>query len=63
MAECKDCTEHSGVDARVGQTEKDIGTLYEILDKVRNRLPNWATILLSVCFLVIGWLIKSKMGT
>lgn len=62
MTECKDCSEHSGIDARVGQTEKDIGTIYEILEKVRNRLPHWATILLSVTFLVIGWLIASKLG-
>ena len=62
MPECKDCSEHSGIEAKVGQNEKDIGTIYEILEKVRNRLPHWATILLSVTFLVIGWLIASKIG-
>ena len=62
MAECKDCSEHSGVEAKVEQNKSDIGTIYEILEKVRNRLPHWATILLSVTFLVIGWLIASKMG-
>lgn len=58
----KDCSEHSGIDARVGQNEKDIGTIYEILEKVRNRLPYWATIVLSLAFLVIGWLVAYKMG-
>ena len=47
---------------KVKQNKSDIGTIYEILEKVRNRLPHWATILLSVTFLVIGWLIASKLG-
>jgi hypothetical protein len=29
-----------------------------ILEKVRNRLPNWATFTFGVLLLVIGWLIK-----
>jgi hypothetical protein len=61
MSECEDCSEHSGIDARVGKNEKNIDAIYEILEKVRNRLPNWATILLSVAFLVIGWLIAHKI--
>jgi hypothetical protein len=62
MVECKDCSEHSGIEAKVKQNEKDIGTIYEILEKVRNRLPHWATIALSAAFLVIGWLIAYKFG-
>ena len=61
MAECKDCSEHSGIEAKVKQNKNDIGTIYEILEKVRNRLPHWATILLSVSFLAIGWLIAYKL--
>ena len=57
-----DCSEHSGIESRVERTEHDIGTIYEILEKVRNRLPHWATILLSVAFLVIGWLISAKLS-
>lgn len=56
-----ECSKHSGIEAKVEQNEKDIGTIYEILEKVRNRLPNWATLLLSVAFLVIGWLIAVKV--
>ena len=63
MVECKEeYAEHSGIEARVGQTEKDIGTIYEVLEKVRNRLPHWATILLSVSFLAIGWLVAYKLS-
>jgi len=58
--ECNECNEHSGIVAKVNQNEKDIGTIYEILEKVRNRLPHWATILISASFLVIGWLIAFK---
>ncbi len=56
-----DCNKHSGVETRIKQNEKDIGTIYEILEKVRNRLPNWMTVILSVMFLVIGWLIAVKI--
>jgi len=60
--ECKEhCNDHSGAAANIAQNKQDIGTIYEILDKVRNRLPNWATLILSIAFLVIGWLIRSKM--
>lgn len=60
--DCNDCNEHSGIKAEVSQNKKDIGTIYEILEKVRNRLPHWATILLSASFLVIGWLVAWKMS-
>ena len=56
-----ECSKHSGIEAKVEQNEKDIGTIYEILEKVRNRLPNWMTVILSVMFLVIGWLIAHKI--
>jgi len=56
------CDKHSGIEAEVKQNKQDIGTIYEILEKVRNRLPNWATILLSASFLAIGWLIAYKMS-
>ena len=60
--ECKEhCNDHSGAAANIAQNKQDIGTIYEILDKVRNRLPNCATLILSIAFLVIGWLIRSKM--
>ena len=62
MSECKDCSEHSGIEAKVEQNKGDIGTIYEILEKVRNRLPHWATILLSLSFLAIGWLIAYKLS-
>ena len=55
------CKEHSGFEARVGQNEKDIGTIYEILEKVSHRLPHWATILLAVACMAVGWLIAFKM--
>lgn len=55
-----ECQRHSGVEARIEQAEKDIKTIYEILEKVRNRLPLWATFAFSIATLVIGWLLAHK---
>jgi hypothetical protein len=54
-----DCPYHSGHEARIVQDEKDIKNLYELLEKVRNRLPVWATLIFSVLTLAIGWLLAS----
>jgi len=56
MEKC-DC--HSGHEARIIQDEKDIRNIYEILERVRNRLPVWATLVFSLLTLAIGWLLAS----
>jgi len=42
---------------RITRNEKDIESIYELIEKVRSRLPNWATFAFSAATLVIGYLI------
>ena len=41
----------------VNRNTKDIGTIFELIEKIRNRLPHWATLLISFMTLAIGWLL------
>ena len=52
-----ECVKHSEIDNRVKRNAKDIDKIYELLEKVRNRLPHGATAIISISFMVIGWLI------
>ncbi len=38
---------------------KDLENLWEIIEKLRNRLPLWATFLISGLCAIIGWLLKA----
>jgi len=52
------CEEHTGCVNGIKRNTEDIQKIYELVEKIRNRLPNWATLLISVLALVIGWLIR-----
>ncbi len=43
---------------KLGEHEKRLDKIDVILDKVRNRLPTWATFVFGALFLVIGYLIS-----
>lgn len=53
-----DCDVHS---FKMDEHEKRLNKIDVILEKVRNRLPNWATFTFGVLLLVIGWLIKGVL--
>ena len=46
---------------KLDEHEKRLDKIDVILEKVRNRLPNWATFTFGVLLLVIGWLIKGVL--
>jgi len=52
------CTEHTGCVNQINTNKDNIEKIYEILEKVRNRPPVWASLLISVLALVIGWLLS-----
>jgi len=52
------CKWHEAFDSRIGKTEQDVQKIYEVVDKIRNRLPVWATCVIAAMTAVIGWLIK-----
>ena len=53
------CKYHEAIDTRVERVEHDVKDLSAIVDKIRNRLPLWATITMSLLMAAIGWLIKN----
>lgn len=57
MDECKYHADHT---TRISRNEKDIERIYVAVDKIKNRLPNWATLVIGVLTMAIGWLISSK---
>jgi len=52
------CKEHSGIDKRMKSLEDRADKVDVILDQVRNRLPNWATVVFMLMSGAIGWLLK-----
>jgi len=52
------CKTHEAFESRIEKTEKDIQTLYGAVDKIRNRLPVWATFLIAALTAAVGWLVK-----
>ena len=52
------CDEHTGCVSDIKRNTADIQKIYELIEKIRNRLPNWATVLISVLTLIIGWLVS-----
>jgi len=46
----------------IEQHEKRLDKLDVILDKVRNRLPVWATFAFAVLMGIVGWLLKTANG-
>ena len=56
------CTEHSGCINQIETNKINISTLFEAVEKIKNRPPVWATLAFSVAIGVIGWLAKGHVG-
>jgi len=54
----EECKWHQAVDVRTTANENNINKIFEILDKVRNRLPLWATFTISLLMAIVGWLLR-----
>lgn len=52
------CENHSGHVIQINRNTKDVETLYDLIEKIRNRLPVWATFAFMLLTLIIGWLIS-----
>jgi len=52
------CEEHTGCINQIKTNKENIEKIYEILEKVRNRPPVWASLLISVLALIVGWLLS-----
>ena len=52
------CDDHTGCVNQITTNKENIIKIFELVEKVRNRLPNWATLLISVLTLLIGWLLS-----
>lgn len=42
----------------IAKVEASLERVWEAIDKLKNRLPNWATILISVLTAIIGYLAR-----
>ena len=58
MTENQKCDDHTGCVNKIERNTMDIQKIYELIEKIRNRLPNWATALISMLTLLIGWLLS-----
>ena len=56
------CEQHTGCVTQIQNNKDNIETLFEIVDKIRNRLPNWATVLMMILTGIIGWLLSGLGG-
>jgi len=52
------CKSHEAHESRIKKVEEDVVNIYELLEKVRNRLPLYAALLIAALTAIIGWLIK-----
>lgn len=50
------CEYHGKIEEKVNQLEVRVDKIDEILEKVRNRPPVWATFTFSILLGIIGWL-------
>lgn len=48
------CKAHSGIEERISKVEIDTEKQWKILDQLRNRLPVWATIVISLLTFLLG---------
>jgi type VI protein secretion system component VasF len=48
---------------RLEKNDKEHSKMWETLDRVRNRLPVWATLLIGCLLAIIGFLAKSIIGS
>lgn len=48
------CKTHSGFESRLEALESDRTEQWEVIDKLRNRLPAWATLTISLLTFALG---------
>lgn len=53
------CEEHSGIINQLKTNTGNIKTLFESVDRIKNRPPVWMSLTFSLSIGVIGWLLKS----
>ena len=53
-----DCNKEDVIDRNI----KDIGSIFEMMEKIKNRLPNWATLVISLLTLSVGSLATLWIG-
>ena len=58
MTSNEKCAEHSGCATQIETNKENIGTLFEMVEKIRNRPPVWMSLSFAVAVGVIGWLVK-----
>jgi hypothetical protein len=54
MEECEKCQEHSGLVAEVKFCKKETEDQWTAINNLRNRLPTWATITISLLTFLLG---------
>jgi len=48
------CKAHSGIDKRIENVEKDTKEQWTAINQLRNRLPTWATFVISLLTFLLG---------
>jgi len=48
------CKAHSGVDERIKNLEDSDKDQWQVINQLRNRLPVWATLLISILTFLLG---------
>ena len=56
------CPFHSGMEERTGNNSRRIGVLEVAVEKIKNRLPVWATLAISLLMLALGALGARAFG-
>jgi len=54
------CGEHSGCLNQVNTNKENIETIFETIEKIRNRPPVWMSLSFAVAVGIIGWLMKGS---
>ena len=52
------CDEHSGCINQIETNKDNISTLFDAVEKIKNRPPVWMSLAFAVALGGIGWLIK-----
>lgn len=53
------CVHHSGLDARVTNVEADTKDQWMAINKIMNRPPVWATVVISLLTFLVGLLVRT----
>lgn len=51
----KTCPAHSGIDTDIANIKLDVSAQWSAIDKLRNRPPVWATVVISVLMFALGF--------